>query len=58
MLGEGFEAELGRSIRRIRDAIAPYTRFVATERTRLEGVRTDIADVTAELRDLRSAVSG
>ncbi|MEI2617809.1 MAG: dynamin family protein [Thermomicrobiales bacterium] len=58
VLGDGFEAELGRSIRRIRDAIAPYTRFVATERTRLEGVRTDIADVTAELRDLRSAVSG
>lgn len=58
VLSDGFEAELGRSVRRIRDAIAPYTRFVATERTRLEGVHADIGEVTADLRELRGAVSG
>ena len=58
VLSDGFEAELGRSVRRIRDAISPYTRFVATERTRLEGVSADIGEVTTELRDLRGAVSG
>ncbi len=57
VLSDGFEAELTRSVRRIRDSIAPYTRFVATERTRLEGVSADIGEVTAELRDLRGVVS-
>jgi len=58
VLNDGFEAELTRSIRRIRDAIAPYTRFVVTERTRLEGVRNDIAAVVKEARDLRREVGG
>ena len=57
VLRDGFEAELGRSLRRIRDAIAPYTRFVGSERTRLEGVGNDISEVTAEMRALRAAVS-
>jgi len=58
VLNDGFEAELTRSIRRIRDAIAPYTRFVTTERTRLEGVRSDIATVLKEARELRREVGG
>jgi hypothetical protein len=58
VLNDGFESELGRSVRRIRDAIAPYTRFVVTERTRLEGVRTDIAAVIKEARELRREVGG
>ena len=58
VLNDGFESELGRSVRRIRDAIAPYTRFVVTERSRLEGVRTDIAAVIKDARDLRREVSG
>lgn len=58
VLGDGFEAELSRSIRRIRDAIAPYTRFVITERTRLDGVRADIAAVVKDARELRREVGG
>lgn len=58
VLRDGFESELSRSLRRIRDAIAPYTRFVTTERTRLEGVRGDIAGVTSDVRGLRREVGG
>ena len=57
VLRDGFEAELGRSVRRVRDAIAPYTRFVGAERTRLEGVRRDIGAVNNELRALRGEVN-
>jgi small GTP-binding protein len=58
VLHDGFETELGRSVRRIRDAIAPYTRFVGTERTRLEGVSADIAAVQKEARALRGEIGG
>jgi small GTP-binding protein len=58
VLRDGFDAELSRSLRRIRDALAPYTRFVAAERTRLTGVRSDIATVLQEARDLRHQVVG
>jgi small GTP-binding protein len=58
VLNDGFETELARSLRRIRDAIAPYTRFVSTERTRLTGVHEDIQQVTADLRTLRHEVGG
>ncbi len=58
VLQDGFEAELTRSLRRIRDAIAPYTRFVSSERTHLAGVRAEITDVVADVRELRREVSG
>ena len=58
VLRDGFEAELGRSIRRVRDAIAPYTRFVASEQTRLTAVRADIGTLNADLRALRGEVNG
>lgn len=57
VLTDGFDAELVRSLRRIRDAIAPYTRFVGAERTRLTALRADIDAALAEARDLRSAVN-
>jgi len=37
-----FEKELKQSIQRINDAIAPYTRFVRAERTRLEEMKTEL----------------
>lgn len=58
VLRDGFDAELARSLRRIRDALAPYTHFVATEQTRLEGVRGDIATVQKDARDLRGQIGG
>ncbi len=57
VLRDGFEAELGRSVRRIRDAISPYTRFVTSERSRLEGVRTTIGEANTANRDLRAEVN-
>jgi hypothetical protein len=58
VLRDGFESELGRSIRRIRDAIAPYTRFVGAERTRLDGVQHDISGLVHDGRELRREVAG
>jgi small GTP-binding protein len=57
VLRDGFEAELGRSVRRIRDSISPYTRFVTSERTRLEGVRETISEANADNRELRAEVN-
>jgi hypothetical protein len=45
-----FESELAESLRRIRDAIAPYTRFVRVEREKLE-------KLDAELRLTKSAIT-
>jgi len=41
-LTEQFEQELERSVHRIRDAVAPYTRFVRAERQRLEEVHDEL----------------
>nr|MBA2453356.1 dynamin [Chloroflexia bacterium] len=57
VLRDGFETELARSVRRIRDAISPYTRFVTSERTRLEGVRETIGQANTANRDLRAEVN-
>ena len=57
VLRDGFEAELARSTRRIRDAISPYTRFVTSERTRLEGVRDSINEANTANRELRAEVN-
>ena len=37
-----FDAELERSLQRIREAIAPYTRFVRSERERLDMANADL----------------
>ena len=41
-LTEQFEQELERSVHRIRDAVAPYTRFVRAERQRLEEIHSEL----------------
>ena len=50
-LREEFQRELERSIQRIRDALAPYNRFVRTERERtdefLTSLRVELANVAA-----------
>jgi hypothetical protein len=55
-MNDQFEVELGRSVQRIRDAIAPYTRFVRTEQERLEGLQEGLSALRNDLRNLRHRV--
>ena len=56
VLTDGFERELNRSVRRIKDAIAPYTRFVGAERTRMAALRGDVEAALGESRAVRAEV--
>jgi hypothetical protein len=51
-----FEVELNRSIERIREAIAPYTRFVRLEQERVSGADAALADMDKTLSDLRGQI--
>ncbi len=42
VLTRQFQQELERSIERIRESVAPYTRFVRAERERLKEIRSDL----------------
>ncbi len=48
-----FDKELGDSVQRLREAIAPYTRFVRVEREKLERLETDLQESQGEVRSLR-----
>lgn len=48
-----FDAELERSVQRINEAIAPYTRFIRGERERLLETRTQLADICQHLERLQ-----
>jgi len=52
-----FEAELGRSIERMREAIAPYTRFVRSEHARMSRAGEDLAAIDTEADALRAEIS-
>ncbi len=52
-----FERELSESIQRMREAVAPYTRFVRVEREKLERVSAEMDGVRKELTALRGAVA-
>ena len=54
--GEQFEHELARSTERVRDAIAPYTRFVRTQSAHLEQMRTELSAVDNDMRALRHEI--
>jgi small GTP-binding protein len=56
VMSEQFEHELARSVRRIEDAIAPYTRFVRDQRAKLTQIDTDLSAVRNDLRALRHRV--
>ncbi len=51
-----FDAELERSIQRMREAIAPYTRFVRTEHARMTEARSALAEITEEVQSLRAEI--
>jgi small GTP-binding protein len=44
-----FHAEISRSVKRIRDAIRPYTRFVESHQSRLVEIARSLHDIDAEL---------
>ena len=51
-----FEREIERSLRRIGEAIGPYTRFVRAERSRLTAVRAELARLGQQLALLRGRI--
>ena len=51
-----FEKELGDSVQRIREAVAPYTRFVRVEREKLERLESDLQGAKAEVSTLRAMI--
>jgi hypothetical protein len=56
-LTEQFDAEVDGSVRRIEEAIAPYTRFVRAERGRLEGLHGELERLRDGLGALRRRVA-
>lgn len=55
-MSEQFERELERSIQRLREAVAPYTRFVRAERQKLMGIEAEMADIAGQLGQIRARV--
>ena len=51
-----FESELTASVQRIREAVAPYTRFVRVEREKLETLAADLRRAEDEWKGLRRSV--
>jgi small GTP-binding protein len=55
-LREQFSAEIARSGNRIRESIAPYSRFVRAEKEKLAEMEAELAAVTAALASLRQRI--
>src|SRR5215216_3765182 len=53
VISRQFEAELGRSVERMRDAIAPYTRFVRTEHARMTEASSTLSGIDGEIEALK-----
>jgi hypothetical protein len=51
-----FQTELNNSLQRIRDAIAPYTRFVRMEHERVTAASTTLNELDSRVRSLQSEV--
>jgi hypothetical protein len=58
VMNEQFDIEIERSVMRIRDAIAPYTRFVRGEVEKLEKIENDTTAIVSEIRTLRHKIGG
>jgi small GTP-binding protein len=52
-----FQSESNRSVERMREAIAPYTRFVRSEHARMTSAGEDLAALDAETRALKDEIS-
>lgn len=55
-MGRAFESEREQMLARIRDAIAPYTRFIRVQHTQLIEVQRSLSDVDVELERLRDSI--
>jgi hypothetical protein len=55
MTGE-FERELEKSLRRLREAIAPYTRFVRAERQKLTRVEGELEEILSALGKIQASI--
>jgi hypothetical protein len=55
-LRQQFESETKASVGRIEEAVAPYTRFVRSERTRLDEARAALASAREKLEELESRI--
>ena len=55
-LTEQFEAELGRSMTRIREAIQPYTRFIETQQTTLDESQRALRDAQGAMAALKAQI--
>jgi small GTP-binding protein len=51
-----FNRELGRSLQRLREAIAPYTRFVRAEQQKLAHVEGELDQIRATLAQVRARI--
>ena len=56
VMREQFEHELARSMDRVREAIAPYTRFVRSQFEHLETMRTELTAVDNDMRAVRHQI--
>src|SRR5215218_8043761 len=52
-----FDTELNRSIERMRDAIAPYTRFVRTEHARMTEASSTLSKINGEVDALKDEIA-
>jgi predicted nucleic acid-binding Zn-ribbon protein len=55
-LSNQFEREIDHSIEHIHESIAPYTRFVRSERNNLEEIKTGLAGIQRELERMKETV--
>jgi small GTP-binding protein len=55
-LKQQFEREIDRSMQNITNAIAPYTRFVRSEREKMTETRQDLEEIRAEIEVLKGKI--
>jgi hypothetical protein len=53
-MGGEFERELAHSLQRLREAIAPYTRFVRAEKQKLTRIEGELVEISAALGQIRT----
>jgi hypothetical protein len=51
-----FEQELARSLQRLREAIAPYTRFVRAEQKKLNRIESELNETSSALSQVRTRI--
>jgi hypothetical protein len=51
-----FDREVERSAQKVQESVAPYTRFVRSERERLTSTREDLRRIRTELQRLQAAI--